>query len=644
MPDSHGSFSSLQVASADIVGMALFNGADELISWNGAFFDLLALPVDFAERRRPAHDLIRYLNARQIPRIGESERASAAVFDAIRKSLPWSGAFEVPDGEALSCRIVPMYGGGFTWLAHPPEATGCDALQSVDNAAATRRDVLDALDGMVDGFALFDERERLVFCNERYSDFHRDVARTLLPGAKYHDLAKEMVEAGVYEYENACVFDTKRGGESKFEARLSDGRTLMCTDTRTGAGSIVSVRADITEIKNRAEEHRALSLAINEKNIHFDTALNNMAQGLCLFDAEQKLIVCNTIYLEIYGFSAEVVKPGVKLADIMKYSISLGNYRKEDADEALADRPVHAARAEQSLLEQYLADGRVIAVFHQPMRGGGSVATYEDITARKIAEHKLRKHANELEARNKELQNYAYVASHDLQEPLRKIEAFSDRLVKRCGDRIGDDGMQYIDRMQKSAGRMRQLIDDLLSYSRVATRETNLVACDLREVVDAVLEDLEVRIGETGCAFDIGPLPTIEASEIQLRQLFQNLISNSMKFIKPGTPPKVTITAEAYKDVDPFNPGVMIEMSRVRVADNGIGFEQKYAEQIFGIFQRLHGRSAYEGTGIGLATCRRIVERHGGEISAHGEQGVGATFEIALPLKRRQEVGEKADA
>lgn len=632
----------------NVVGSAIFNGLGELISWNEAFFTLLEFPPEFAELERTLADTVRYLQTRQLKRIGDSERASEDVFKALSQSAPWNGIFETDGGAQLNCKIVPMYGGGCSWIVHRTEADLTESLLDIGRAAAARRDVLDALDGMVDGFALFDERNRLVFCNGRYSEFHAEISNKLLPGAKYFEILQLMLETSVSEDAMAKLNSLRASenlagdaGEATFEIKLKTGQTVLCTDTRTDEGNIVSIRSDITEIKRKAEQLSALNAQINVKNIHFDTALNNMAQGLCLFDAEQKLIVCNQVYLDMYGFSAEVVKPGIMLPDIMKYSVSLGNYRDEDAKAAQADRPVQASRSEQSTLEQHLADGRVIGVLHQPMQGGGSVATYEDITDRKIAELRLREHANELESRNKELQNFAYVASHDLQEPLRKIEAFSDRLTRRCSAELGDDGLQYLGRMQNAAGRMRLLIDDLLAYSRVATKEAKFGACDLNELIAGVLDDLEVRIDETQCAFEIDDMPVIDASIIQMRQLFQNLISNSLKFIKPDVKPVITIKVEPFKETDSFNPGLTIDMIKIVLQDNGIGFEQKYADQIFGIFQRLHGRSSYEGTGIGLATCRRIAERHNGRIDAFGVPDEGARFEIALPVRRATEGREE---
>lgn len=247
-----------------------------------------------------------------------------------------------------------------------------------------------------------------------------------------------------------------------------------------------------------------------------------------------------------------------------------------------------------------------------------------EIRARKLAQEQLERVAAQLEASNRELQQFASVASHDLQEPLRKIVVFGDRLQAKFGDKLGEQGNDYIARMMNAAGRMQTLIDDLLEFSRVVTRARPFVPVDLAEVVREVLGDLEVAIEAKGAVVDVGDLPTIQADPTQLRQVFQNLISNAMKFQGDGAVPHVAIRAVATSCGGA--PGWCLT-----VRDNGIGFEQQHADRIFAPFQRLHGRSEFSGTGIGLAIVRRIVERHGGTITAEGNPGQGACFTIVLP-------------
>ena len=255
-----------------------------------------------------------------------------------------------------------------------------------------------------------------------------------------------------------------------------------------------------------------------------------------------------------------------------------------------------------------------------------------EVAERTAAEQRVRTVAAELGRSNDELEKFAYVASHDLQEPLRKIQAFGDRLRTKCRDELPDNGKEYVDRMLGAAGRMRRLIDDLLTFSRVTTHRRPFVRVDLGKAVREVVSDLEVRIAQTGGAVEVGELPDLDGDFTQIRQLFQNLIANALKFHRPGVPPVVEITGELV-DRAPTEPdaGGPVPMCRVSVRDNGIGFDEKYRDRIFDVFQRLHGRDEYEGTGVGLAICRKIVERHGGTITAHSRVGEGATFVVELP-------------
>jgi signal transduction histidine kinase len=251
-----------------------------------------------------------------------------------------------------------------------------------------------------------------------------------------------------------------------------------------------------------------------------------------------------------------------------------------------------------------------------------------EIEERERLEEQAKQSAVELQRSNRELEQFAFVASHDLQEPLRKIQAFSDRLKTKYGEKLDEQGQDYVVRIVSSASRMRRLIEDLLTFSRVSTKPTTLAVVDLNRVVQDVLSDLEGRLLESGGKVEVGPLPSVTADGPQMGQLFQNLIGNGLKFRRPGVPLVVKVASRPLPA-----EGEAEECHEITVSDNGIGFESAYAERIFQLFQRLHGRHEYEGTGMGLAICRKIVERHGGSIRAEGKPGEGATFTITLPTR-----------
>jgi PAS domain S-box-containing protein len=293
----------------------------------------------------------------------------------------------------------------------------------------------------------------------------------------------------------------------------------------------------------------------------------------------------------------------------------------------------------------------------------GILSLVHDITERQRAEADLKQFAERLAQSNQELQEFASVASHDLQEPLRKIQAFGDRLKSKYATSLTDEGLDYLNRMHRAAERMQTLINDLLTFSRVTAKAHSFTTVNLNQLVQDVLSDLEIHLQQVEGTVKVGHLPTIEADPVQMRQLLQNLLSNALKFHKPGIPPVIQVYAQPVRleaaycslqsipDVysDLFSPlipacnnSILATISQpthpsycqLRIVDNGIGFEEKYLDRIFTVFQRLHDRHEYQGTGIGLAICRKIVERHHGHITAKSRLNEGSTFIVSLPMQQ----------
>lgn len=264
-----------------------------------------------------------------------------------------------------------------------------------------------------------------------------------------------------------------------------------------------------------------------------------------------------------------------------------------------------------------------------------------EINERKLSEEKVKalnlqllKNIDKLEAANKDLDRFAFMASHDLQEPLRKILTFSERLQTKFGNLLDDEGKRYISRIQVATQRLQVLIKDIMTFARISMEKSNFVLTDLNALVEEVIADMEASIQEKKARVNIEGLPTMYINPTLIRPLFYNLIHNALKYSRSAEDPVIRIYTE--EDISSNGHGATPgnnKYCRILVEDNGIGFDQKYAEQIFEMFKRLHHQDEYEGTGIGLAFCKKIVEQHDGYISAKGIPGKGSTFIISLPVR-----------
>jgi two-component system, LuxR family, sensor kinase FixL len=363
--------------------------------------------------------------------------------------------------------------------------------------------------------------------------------------------------------------------------------------------------------------------AIQKLQHRYELILNSAGEGICGLDANGKATYVNPAALRMTGYEARELlgRPESEIFGTAFPPQGTGSDATKLEDHTFRRRDGSTFLVE-SIKTPILENGRDV----------GAVLIFKDITARRKAEQELARKAEELARSNAELEQFAFVASHDLQEPLRKIQAFGDRVKTKCEKiDLGEAG-DYLARMQNAAARMQTLINDLLAFSRVIRSSQPFVPVDLGAVTKEVLVDLEVRIEKNGARVDLGELPTINGDPTQMQQLMQNLLSNALKFQPPGAQPVVTIRSREFSLED--GAGVDTNpMWEITVQDNGIGFDEKHLEKIFAVFQRLHGRAEFEGTGIGLAVVRRIVERHGGSITARSQPGKGAIFIVTLPSR-----------
>lgn len=271
-----------------------------------------------------------------------------------------------------------------------------------------------------------------------------------------------------------------------------------------------------------------------------------------------------------------------------------------------------------------------------------------EVKERKLSEEKVKllnlqllQNIDKLEAANKDLDRFAFMASHDLQEPLRKINVFSERLDSEYGNSLDSEGKRYINRIQNATSRLQALIKDILTFSKISIDNKDFVKCDIKQLVNEVVSEMEATIQEKNAQVIVEDLPSLSINPNLMRPLFFNLISNSLKYSKADVPPIIRIYSEPEMVSEKLN-GVELKKKycRIFVNDNGIGFEQVFSEQIFDMFKRLHNHTEYEGTGIGLALCKKIVEVHNGYISAKSALGEGATFIVSLPMIEQGEPSE----
>lgn len=358
-------------------------------------------------------------------------------------------------------------------------------------------------------------------------------------------------------------------------------------------------------------------------------SLDHLQEGIAVFGPDDRLMFFNTTYKQIFGTVADMIRPGILFEDLIRAAAERGqNIETQRKSEDWVQRRLHAHRNPAGTFEHHFTDGRVVWVKEHQTGDGRTISTYVDITDLKLREQELSRrteelkaHSRELKRSNEDLERFAYVASHDLQEPVRMVSSYCELLRRRYEGQLDDDADEFIAFAVDGARRMQQLISDLLNYARVDSQGRALEPTDMEAVFRAVRRTLTAAIDEAGGTVTTDPLPVVLGDATQLQQLLQNLIANAMKYCG-ARPPEVYVGARREDDGWTFS-----------VRDNGIGLAPRYSERIFQIFQRLHGRDEYPGTGVGLAICKKIVERHGGRIWVESAEGRGSTFYFTLPGK-----------
>ena len=355
-------------------------------------------------------------------------------------------------------------------------------------------------------------------------------------------------------------------------------------------------------------------------------AINSTVGGVVITNRDGMITYVNSSFLKLFGYATNKEIIGLnaselfaskKIKKISDVSAIIDMAQGETEEFVVQDKDGSTFTVEVKTSNVSDATGKVI----------GRMASFVNITEQKNLEKDIQKHLEELEQSNQDLQNFAFMASHDLRNPLVLIESFSERLRAKHGANLSDQGLNYLQQIEKASQRMQTLIDSMLKYSQTITQTVQYDSCSLSDVVRDVISDLDMVIKQQGAIVEVDELPKILADPMQMYQLFENLVGNALKFRKPDEAPKIWIYEASQIAVDKNKT-----IHEIVVEDNGIGFNEKDSDKIFGLCQRLHATTNhYEGTGLGLSICKRIVERHGGKITAQSTPGKGSKFIIHLP-------------
>jgi PAS domain S-box-containing protein len=516
-----------------------------------------------------------------------------------------------------------------------------DQVQIERRANESNRRFMEAIESVPASLMLCDREDRIVFCNSATQRYFPTAAHLLIPGTKYEELLRAHAASGVVATIGADFegwirdrMQSHRSGNTNIIRSYSDGRWSQIVERRTSDGGIISVRLDITQLKKREKELQEAAAKLQHSQEHLERAQRISRTG----SDDRNLITDECEWsdttFEIFGVSRESFVP--------TYDNFLGLVHPDDRHICLeARQDIGSGKVLKPYEYRILRpDGQVRIIYRETVairdEHGKPVSytgTIRDVTELRAAEEAVKQKTREIEKRaadlqrsNAELEQFAYVASHDLQEPLRMVASYCQLLQRRYKDKLDGDANEFIGFAVEGANRMQRLINDLLGYSRIGRQGGNPENFRAADALKTVLANLQGAISESGAKIEFDALPEIRADRTQVGQLFQNLIGNAIKFRRDGVTPLIRVSA-APED----------EFWRFLIEDNGIGIEKEYLERVFLIFQRLHERNKYPGTGIGLAIVKKVIEHHGGRIWVESTPGQGSKFNFTLPAASKTE-------
>lgn len=508
--------------------------------------------------------------------------------------------------------------------------------QSLQQQSAYLNSILNAsLSAVFTCEAIRDEDGRIIDLrytqiNEMYKQMIGKTEEEVL-GKTMKELFPTAVTTGVFDI-HCQVIET--GVAARFDMRYQ-GEGLNAwfdiSSVKVGDNGVAITFADVLEQKTAAEK-------IEEQKRLLDRILAGSSNGISVSEVirdeqgnivDGRTILANDAAVQIAGIPRDIYL-SKKITDIEPAMLQSPYFRM----------CIQTLDTGEPFISQYFLEltGRWLEVSVSRMDQDHLIHIFTDVTSIKEAQLQKDRLVEELRRSNQSLEEFAHAASHDMKEPLRKIRTFASRLKMKLTDGLDEQDTGLFERIETAAERMQLLVDDLLEFSHVNERPRELELVDLNEKVNKVLADLDLPIEEKGARVEVGPLPTVKGNRHQLQQLFYNLISNALKYSKPTTPPEISIQARIVSGSDVLTAAnLRLDQENktfhlIEIRDNGIGFDQKYAEKIFGIFQRLHGKAEYSGTGVGLSIAKKVTENHNGFIWATSERHVGSTFHIVLPV------------
>ena len=514
----------------------------------------------------------------------------------------------------IDVMITPIFSGdGGPFLGYMAQVQDITARKLAEMEAVSGRELWErTFEAVGEGVFIVDERNTLLQCNEAFAHLVGRPREELL-GLKCHQIVHGSGSPPEFCAAHRALRERRRVHEVLYESYLGKHLELNASLVEGIEGGGTLIVHTLRDVSEREEAQRALKESEERLRDIFDNT-SDLIQSV---DPEGRFLYVNRAWRETLGYTEEEAKELV-LWDIV-HPASMDHCR-ESFERVMAGETLGGVEAVfmSKNGDGIMVEGNISCRFGDG-RPLGTRAIFRDITQRKLAEYELARFADEIARSNRELENFAYIASHDLQEPLRMVISYLQLLERRYGDKLGSEAHDYIDFAVDGASRMKAMIEGLLAYSRVGTREMKPAPADCEEILREVLENLGLAIEDSGARITHDRLPVVMGDEVQLVQLFQNLISNAIKF-RGEEPPRIHVSASQQNGEWIFS-----------VRDNGIGIEAQQRERIFDIFQRLHTREEYQGTGIGLALAKKIVERHHGRIWVVSEPGHGSTFYFSIP-------------